>query len=48
MEHYLGVAKEEGITERELSAVQAVTMAVTAGRVKAQLREVKARMDPDR
>ena len=43
MEHYLGVAKEEGITETELGAVQAVVMAVSAGRVNAQVREVVAR-----
>jgi hypothetical protein len=29
MEHYLGVAKEEGISERELGAVQAVVMAAS-------------------
>ena len=43
MEHYLGVAKDEGITELELGAVQAVVMAVSAGRVGAQVREVVAR-----
>lgn len=43
MEHYLGVAGEEGITEEEIGAVQAIVMAVSAGRVKAQLREVKGR-----
>jgi hypothetical protein len=43
MEHYLGVAKEEGITQRELGAVQAVVMAVSAGRINAQVRDVMAR-----
>jgi hypothetical protein len=43
MEYYLGVAKEEGVTELELGAVQAVVMAVSAGRVGAQVREVMAR-----
>ena len=43
MEHYLGVAREEGITDDELGAAQAVVMAVAAGRVRAQLREVRAR-----
>jgi hypothetical protein len=44
MEHYLGVAREEGITEQEVSATQAVAMAVSAGRVGAQVQEVTARM----
>jgi len=43
MEHYLGVAKDAGITQRELGAVQAVVMAVSAGRINAQVREVRAR-----
>jgi hypothetical protein len=43
MEHYLGVAKEEGISERELGAVQAVVMAVSAGRINAQVRDVRSR-----
>ncbi len=43
MKHYLGVAGEEGITEEEIGAVQAIVMAVSAGRIKAQLREVKGR-----
>lgn len=44
MEHYLGVARDEGITEEEIGAVQAVVMAVAAGRVNAQLREAKRRV----
>ena len=46
MEHYLGVAKENGITKEELGAVQAIAMAVSAGRINSQLREVqlKARL----
>jgi hypothetical protein len=43
MEHYLGVAKEEGITADELGATQSVVMAVAAGRIRAQLREVQSR-----
>jgi hypothetical protein len=42
MEHYLGVAREEGLTEKQIGAVQAIVMAVSAGRVNAQLREVRA------
>jgi hypothetical protein len=44
MEYYLGVAREQGITSEEIGAVQAVVMAVSAGRVNAQLREVERRM----
>ncbi len=44
MEHYLGVAKAEGVTEEEIGAVQAVVMAVSAGRVNAQLRQAERGM----
>lgn len=47
MAHYLGVAKEEGITEDEIGAAQAIVMAVAAGRIKAQLQEVQARAASD-
>jgi hypothetical protein len=43
MEHYLGVAKEEGITDDQIGAVQSIVMAVSGGRVNAQLREVRGR-----
>jgi hypothetical protein len=43
MEHYLGVAKDEGISKDEIGAAQAIAMAVSAGRVNAQFREVRAR-----
>lgn len=43
MEFYLGEAEKEGITAEESGAVQAVVMAVSAGRVNAQLREVERR-----
>ena len=43
MDHYLGVAKKEGITDEEIGAVQAIVMAVNAGRVRAQFREVRTR-----
>ena len=43
MESYLGVAKEEGITEEEIGAVQSIVMAVSAGKINAQLGEVRAR-----
>ena len=43
MEHYLGVSKEEGLTDEEIGAVQSIVMAVSAGRINAQLREVRSR-----
>ncbi len=39
MEHYLSVAKEEGISSEEIGAAQSIVMAVSAGRVNAQLRD---------
>ena len=38
------MAREKGISPEEIGAVQAVVMAVSAGRVNAQLREVEKRM----
>ena len=43
MEHYLGVARAEGITDDEIGAVQSIVMAVSAGRVEAQFREARSR-----
>jgi hypothetical protein len=43
MQHYLGVAKDMGISEEEIGAVQSVVMAVSAGKVNAQLHEVRSR-----
>jgi len=43
MVHYLGVAGEMGITDEEIGAVQAIVMAVSGGRVRAQFREVRRR-----
>jgi len=43
MEHYLGVAKKKGISDEEIGAVQSIVMAVQAGRVRAQFREVRER-----
>ncbi len=40
MAHYLSVAKEEGISDEEVGAAQSVVMAVSAGRINAQLRDV--------
>jgi hypothetical protein len=41
MEHYLGVAKEKGITENEIGVAQSIVMAVSAGRITAQFKEVR-------
>ena len=43
MEHYLGVAKELGMSGSEIGAVQASVMAVAAGKVNAQVREASER-----
>lgn len=48
MEYYLGQVEKEGITAEEIGAVQAVVMAVSAGRVNAQLREVERRRHNER
>ncbi len=45
MDHYLGVAKDEGLTNDEIGAAQAIAMAVSAGRVRAQFREVRTKRD---
>jgi hypothetical protein len=39
MEHYFGVAKEQGLSDDEIGAVQSIVMAVSAGRVQAQFHE---------
>jgi len=41
MDHYFGVAKEEGLSSEEIGAVQSIVMAVSAGRVRAQFREAR-------
>lgn len=44
MEHYFGVAKEQGISNDEIGAVQSIVMAVSGGRVRAQFREVREKV----
>lgn len=44
MKYYLGVAEEQGITAVEIGAVQGICMAVSAGKVNAQLREVESQI----
>lgn len=44
MEHYLGVARDQQISEEEIGAVQGLVMAVSAGRVNSQLRDAEKRL----
>ncbi len=48
MEHYLGVAKAIGVSDEEVGAAQAIVMAVSAGRVRAQFREARGKVKPPR
>jgi hypothetical protein len=41
MEEYFGVAEEEDLTRAEIGAVQAIVMAVGAGKVRAQSLEAR-------
>jgi len=43
MEEYLGVAKEEGISGKEIGTVLSIVMAVSGCRVRAQFKEARAR-----
>ncbi len=42
MDSYFGVAKEEGLTDEEIGAVQSIVMALSAGRVGAQFLDAVA------
>jgi hypothetical protein len=44
MEYYLGVAREKKIPEEQIAAVQTIAMAVAAGKINEQLKEVRKRM----
>ena len=44
MEHFFGVARENGLSEDEIGAVQAIAMGVSAGRIRAQFRQVRENM----
>jgi alkylhydroperoxidase/carboxymuconolactone decarboxylase family protein YurZ len=44
MEYYLKQQEQEGVSAAEISTVQAIVMAVSSGRVNAQLREAELRM----
>jgi hypothetical protein len=41
MNHYLGVAEKLGCTKDEIGTVEAIVMAVSAGRINAQFREAR-------
>ncbi len=43
MDHYLGVAKKEGLTDDEIGTVESIVMAVAAGKVSAQVRDVRSK-----
>jgi len=45
MVNYLSVAKEEGISDDEIGAALSIVMAVSAGRVNAQLRDATSTDD---
>ena len=47
MEHFFGVAKENGITDEEIGAVQSIAMGVSAGRIRAQFKQVREKMGFD-
>jgi hypothetical protein len=47
MEHFFGVAKENGLTDDEIGTVQSIVMGVSAGKIRAQFREVRENMAYD-
>jgi hypothetical protein len=47
MEHFLGVAKAKGLSDNEIGVVQSIVMGVSAGRIKAQFREVREKIGYD-
>jgi hypothetical protein len=44
MEHFFGVAKESGLADDEIGAMQSIVMGVSAGRIRAQFREARKNM----
>jgi len=44
MDHYLGVAREQRVSQKEIGAVLSIVMAVSGGRVRAQFREVRTQI----
>lgn len=39
MNHYLGVARENHVSDEEIGAAQSIVMAVSAGRINAKFRD---------
>ncbi len=48
MEHYLGVAKEQGLTDEEIGAALSIVMAVSSGRVNAQFKDALSSINSSR
>jgi len=48
MEYYLKQKTVEGVTDEEIGTVQAIVMAVSAGKVNAQLRQAERSVKADR
>ena len=44
IEHFFGVAKDSGFSDNEIGTLQSIVMAVSAGRVRAQFREVREKI----
>jgi hypothetical protein len=42
MEEYFGDAEKEGISNKEIGAIQSIVMAVAAGKIRAQAGEARA------
>ena len=47
MEHFFGVAKENGLSDDEIGAVQSIVMGVSSGRIIAQFRQVRENIGYD-
>jgi hypothetical protein len=47
MEMLSGVAGEKGVTDDEIGAIQSIVMLVSAGRVFAQYRQVREKIDSE-
>ncbi len=47
MEHFSGVAKENGLTDDEIGAVQSIAMGVSAGKIRAQFKQVRENIGHD-
>lgn len=47
MEHLFSVAKENGLTDEEIGTVQSIAMGVSAGRIRAQFKQVRENIGYD-